>query len=148
MPDIKKLRELYRQTGKKKLRIVLGSGKCVCTAIYTEYDDNGDTEFVADCLPDYVLQENVLVAEDHRPFMNYIVAACNALPELLDEVERLRKALHLACVMADNQFDTCPLDMHEWEGCLHDGCQNEMAECCQRYFLEKARGKRDDNLRV
>ena len=85
--DIKKLRELYRQTGKKKLRIALGSGKCLCTAICTEYDDNGDTEFVADCLPDYVLQENILVAEDHRPFMNYIVAACNALPELLDEIE-------------------------------------------------------------
>jgi hypothetical protein len=73
--------------------------------------------------------------------MPSILTFLEEIQRLEREVERLRKALHLACVMADNQFDTCPLDMHEWEGCLHDGCQNEMAECCQRYFLEKARGK-------
>ena len=58
--------------------------------------------------------------------------------ELLHEKE---KALKLACSMIADRFGTCPGDIYGWKGCLFDGCQNEMAECWQRYFVEKARGE-------
>ena len=148
MPDIKKLREICEKASPGPWNAVVSrTAVGVCYRIFPEswgkVPDHGGI-----CAYDDYTSLNPHPKGEQAANAQFIAAARTALPELLDEVERLRKALHLACVMIDNQFDTCPLDMHEWEGCLHDSCQNEMAECCQRYFLEKVKGKRDDNLRV
>ena len=69
----------------------------------------------------------------------YLVEAANALPELLDEVERLREALPRACAKIINSPGCpCPDDVHEW---CPGKCPPNTAECWEQYFLEKARGK-------
>ena len=72
----------------------------------------------------------------------YLVEAANALPELLDEVEMLRKAFQQACDWI-HQDSGCPADVFDW-GCPHVGeneCQENAVECWEQYFLEKARGE-------
>lgn len=74
----------------------------------------------------------------------YLAAAANVLPEALDEIERLRKALHLACTMIEHKIGLCPDYMYDgWEGCLKKKiCRLEAAECWEKYFTEKTgRGK-------
>lgn len=72
----------------------------------------------------------------------YLVEAANALPELLDEVEMLRKALHLSCTMigAKNYIFKCPIDIDKGiDRCFIDDCH--VVKCWERYFLKKARGE-------
>ena len=75
----------------------------------------------------------------------YLVEAANALPELLDEIEQLRKTLNLACSKICHHLEICPADLYEdWEGCQDDKCRSgtrPRVECWERYFLEKARGE-------
>ena len=72
----------------------------------------------------------------------FIAAARTALPEALDEIERLRKALKLACSKLAYYVDKVPTLENK------DNVPETVAECWELYFLEKVRGKRDDNLRV
>lgn len=66
----------------------------------------------------------------------YLAAAANVLPELLDEAERLRKALRYAGKLTYDATG-CPEDVYSWKGCP-DECPDQLAECWERYFIEQA----------
>ena len=49
------------------------------------------------------------------------------------------EALKRACRKLVYYMGTCPGDRYDWDGCARDDCKNQLAECWERYFLEKAR---------
>ena len=70
--------------------------------------------------------------------IDYIVAAANALPEALDEIERLREALKLACTKFAEHMGTCPHDLCDW-ACPGD-CDSQCDVCWEAYFESQAGG--------
>lgn len=129
--DVKKLREICEkatpgpwewQYSEKWGTIVFNDTLGVITA-YTNERGNPD----------------ITIAEED---LEFIAAARTALPELLDEVEMLRKAFQQACDWI-HQDSGCPADVFDW-GCPHVGeneCQENAVECWEQYFLEKVRGE-------
>ena len=122
MLDIKKLWEICGKATSEKLTMEYGFEDFPASII------NKDGEIVA----------SELTNEDAK----YLTAAANALPKALDEIERLRKALKLACSKLAYYVDKVPTLENK------DNVPETVAECWELYFLEKVRGKRDDNLRV
>jgi len=98
----------------------LGSGANVMTAI--SGDRRGEVEFVADCLPDWAL-DNCAVAPDHRDNLNLIVAAVNALPDLL---AALRSQ---AARIAEMKRDMVALqELARVMSCIHTMTDEQLAE--------------------
>ena len=68
---------------------VLGSGEHLCTAIMAEREHPFDNIFVADCLPDWALEEGV-APDNHVPNMLFIEASRELVPALCDALEQAR----------------------------------------------------------
>lgn len=72
----------------------------------------------------------------------FIAAARTALPEALDEIGRLRKALDLAVEELELYAPDCPGFLYGWGGCEDlEECRGGILtekDCWRRYFLEKA----------
>ena len=87
---------------------VLGSGEHLCTAIMAEREHPFDNIFVADCLPDWALEEGV-APDNHVPNMLFIEASRELVPALCDALEQARA--ELAQLRAENMnyaVNVCP----------------------------------------
>ena len=71
---------------------VLGSGEHLCTAIMAEREHPFDNIFVADCLPDWALEEGV-APDNHVPNMLFIEASRELVPQLCDALEQAQSEL-------------------------------------------------------
>jgi hypothetical protein len=132
--DIKTLRELCEKATPGPWK-ACGAEKCTCGLVWSKEID----DVVACCST----CENAGISvegQQIRANMEFIAAARTALPELLEEVERLRKVFQQACDWI-HQDSGCPADVFDW-GCPHVGeneCQENAVECWEQYFLEKVR---------
>ena len=136
MLNIKKLREICEKTTPGPWGIS-GCGCDVFAENTPAFNDPSSRMVVAQCL----------TADDGKPFnlaakiakndAEFIVAAHASLPEALDEIEWLRKALKLACSKLANYIDNPPTLENK------DNIPETVAGCWEKYFLEKARGNNE-----
>ncbi len=89
---IKELRGLCERATPGEWMYCLGSGYHECTAIKAEAV-NGESQFIADFLPDYALGQQVDKLRDIKKDMDFVVAARTVLPELLDEIDAKDKEI-------------------------------------------------------
>ena len=116
MVDIKRLQEICEKAALEKLTMEYGFEDFPASII------NEDGEIVA----------SELTNEDAE----YLTAAANALPKALDEIERLRKALKLACSKLADYIDNPPTLENK------DNIPETVAECWELYFSEKVRDEK------
>lgn len=81
---VARLRGLLAKATPVPWRSALGSGNNVMTALVGDRGD--ETEFIADFLPDWAL-DNCALPADHRHNMDAVTEAINALPDILDAIE-------------------------------------------------------------
>lgn len=87
--DLDKIEEELKQISPWPWRVALGSGDHLMTGIFTEFDHDFKSIWVADCLSDQMLENNS-AAEDHRPNMNFIAKAPETIAALVKEMKSLQ----------------------------------------------------------
>jgi hypothetical protein len=103
-PDVKRLREMLREATPWPWRAVQSfrpPSPSTFPAVVVDYDDKNGTRRV-----DFVIREAAA-----EPDIALVVAMRNALPALLDEIDRLRRAIRKAHTLIDKAMgDTDPID--------------------------------------
>lgn len=92
MKALNKIKERAEKATKEPWEITIGSGNCVCTAIFS-----GNTP-ICDCLPDWMLDR---AEKDHRPNLNFIAAARRDISHLCEALEYLLGFLTINCEARD-----------------------------------------------
>ena len=128
------IRELCDKATEGPWGICLGSGYNLCTAVSSEKGS-----IIADCLTDYMLESGQAV-DDHRPNMEFIAAARELVPILLDRAQRaearlVEEEVTNEALLADAGIRNGVLEkrIDRLLDVIHDDCECESFEVCSNH---------------